>query len=60
LTCHCASHKLIDFTVALDKLDKIGEDAKNEGIEGGEKVQPSFTGTITEKLTAGFFGGRNY
>ena len=42
-----ASDKLIDFTVALDKLDKIGEDGvKKEMIEKGitadaiEKVQP--------------------
>lgn len=54
-----ASDKLIDFTVALDKLDKIGEvGVKKEMIEKGisetalEKVQPlfSFTGTIQEKL----------
>lgn len=54
-----ASDKLIDFTVALDKLDKIGEDGvKKEMIEKGiseaaiAKVQPlfSFTGTITEKI----------
>jgi histidyl-tRNA synthetase len=54
-----ASDKLIDFTVALDKLDKIGEEGvKKEMIEKGisesalEKVQPlfSFTGTIQEKL----------
>lgn len=54
-----ASDKLIDFTVALDKLDKIGEEGvKKEMIEKGisetalQKVQPlfSFTGTITEKL----------
>lgn len=54
-----ASDKLIDFTVALDKLDKIGEDGvKKEMIEKGisetalEKVQPlfSFAGTIEEKL----------
>ncbi|WP_366184578.1 histidine--tRNA ligase [Flavobacterium ovatum] len=54
-----ASDKLIDFTVALDKLDKIGEDGvKKEMIEKGisedaiTKVQPlfNFTGTITEKL----------
>ena len=54
-----ASDKLIDFTVALDKLDKIGEDGvKKEMIEKGiseialEKVQPlfNFTGSITEKL----------
>ena len=55
-----ASDKLIDFTVALDKLDKIGEDGvKKEMIEKGiseeaiEKVQPlfSFSGTIQEKIT---------
>ncbi|CAM3759572.1 histidine--tRNA ligase [Flavobacterium gelidilacus] len=54
-----ASDKLIDFTVALDKLDKIGEDGvKKEMIEKGiseeaiEKVQPlfNFTGTINEKI----------
>ena len=53
-----ASDKLIDFTVALDKLDKIGEDGvKKEMMEKGiseeaiEKVQPlfNFTGTISEK-----------
>lgn len=54
-----ASDKLIDFTVALDKLDKIGEDGvKKEMLEKGisedaiVKIQPlfNFTGTITEKL----------
>ncbi len=54
-----ASDKLIDFTVALDKLDKIGEDGvKKEMLEKGiaeeaiVKVQPlfSFTGTINEKI----------
>ncbi|MFC7774122.1 histidine--tRNA ligase [Flavobacterium sp. GCM10027622] len=54
-----ASDKLIDFTVALDKLDKIGEDGvKKEMLEKGiaaeaiEKVQPlfSFDGTIEEKI----------
>lgn len=54
-----ASDKLIDFTVALDKLDKIGEDGvKKEMLEKGiseaalQKVQPlfNFTGTIHEKL----------
>jgi histidyl-tRNA synthetase len=54
-----ASDKLIDFTVALDKLDKIGEEGvKKEMIEKGIseealfKVQPLFTfnGTIEEKL----------
>jgi len=55
-----AKDKLIDFTVALDKLDKIGEDGvKKEMIEKGisesaiEKVQPlfHFTGTISEKIS---------
>ena len=54
-----AQDKLIDFTVALDKLDKIGEDGvKKEMLEKGisataiEKVQPlfSFTGNIAEKI----------
>lgn len=54
-----ASDKLIDFTVALDKLDKIGEEGvKKEMLEKGisdtaiEKVQPlfNFTGTINEKI----------
>ncbi|MCL6460485.1 MAG: histidine--tRNA ligase [Flavobacterium micromati] len=54
-----ASDKLIDFTVALDKLDKIGEDGvKKEMIEKGiaaeaiVKVQPlfNFMGTISEKI----------
>lgn len=54
-----ASDKLIDFTVALDKLDKIGEEGvKKEMLEKGIaeeailKVQPlfSFTGTIVEKI----------
>ncbi len=54
-----ASDKLIDFTVALDKLDKIGEyGVKSEMIEKGisaeaiQKVQPlfNFTGTISEKI----------
>lgn len=53
-----AKDKLIDFTVALDKLDKIGEEGvKKEMIEKGisenaiEKVQPlfNFTGSISEK-----------
>jgi len=53
------SDKLIDFTVALDKLDKIGEEGvKKEMIEKGisetalEKVKPlfNFSGTIQEKL----------
>ena len=55
-----ASDKLIDFTVALDKLDKIGEDGvKKEMMEKGisaealVKVQPlfSFTGTISDKIS---------
>ncbi|WP_298224295.1 histidine--tRNA ligase [Flavobacterium sp.] len=54
-----AKDKLIDFTVALDKLDKIGEDGvKKEMVEKGisesaiEKVQPlfHFTGSIDEKI----------
>jgi histidyl-tRNA synthetase len=54
-----ASDKLIDFTVALDKLNKIGEDGvKKELLEKGIseaaiiKVQPlfNFTGEIGEKL----------
>ncbi|MCF8321088.1 MAG: histidine--tRNA ligase [Flavobacterium sp.] len=54
-----ASDKLIDFTVALDKLDKIGQDGvKTEMLEKGiseaaiQKVQPlfNFTGTISEKI----------
>lgn len=55
-----ATDKLIDFTVALDKLDKIGEDGvKTEMIAKGisshaiEKVQPlfNFTGNFNEKIT---------
>ena len=45
-----ASDKLIDFTVALDKLDKIGEEKvkeemRSKGIseEGISKLQPLFT-----------------
>jgi len=54
-----AKDKLIDFTVALDKLDKIGADGvKNEMIEKGisedaiKKVAPlfDFKGSILEKL----------
>jgi histidyl-tRNA synthetase len=54
-----AQDKLIDFTVALDKLDKIGaEGVVNEMLSKGisetaiEKVQPlfSFDGSNTEKL----------
>ncbi|UAB75454.1 histidine--tRNA ligase [Mesoflavibacter sp. SCSIO 43206] len=59
-----ASDKLIDFTVALDKLDKIGEEKVKEemlskGIspEGIEKLQPLFTlsgdfGTQVESLNS--------
>ncbi|MEJ4087128.1 histidine--tRNA ligase [Galbibacter orientalis] len=56
-----AKDKLIDFTVALDKLDKIGEDGvKREMLEKGiseealTKVQPlfSFTGSNTDKLNS--------
>ena len=51
--------KLIDFTVALDKLDKIGEDGvKKEMLEKGisqeaiEKIQPIFnlSGDFAEKI----------
>ncbi|MFD1095747.1 histidine--tRNA ligase [Salegentibacter chungangensis] len=51
--------KLIDFTVALDKLDKIGEDGvKKEMQEKGisesaiEKIQPIFglSGSFSEKI----------
>ncbi len=54
-----ASDKLIDFTVALDKLDKIGEDGvkkemRDKGIsqDAIEKVQPlfSFKGSFIEKI----------
>lgn len=54
-----ASDKLIDFTVALDKLDKIGEEGvKAEMIGKGitaeaiEKVQPlfSFSGSLADKI----------
>lgn len=54
-----ASDKLIDFTVALDKLDKIGEvGVKKEMLEKGISaeaitlVQPlfNFTGDITNKI----------
>ncbi|MGZ9676543.1 histidine--tRNA ligase [Flavobacterium sp. GNP001] len=54
-----ALDKLIDFTVALDKLDKIGEDGvKKEMTEKGitadaiAKVQPlfQFSGTFAEKI----------
>jgi len=55
-----AEGKLIDFTVALDKLDKIGEEGvKTEMLSKGitetalEKLQPLFslTGTASEKLS---------
>lgn len=55
-----AEDKLIDFTVALDKLDKIGEEnVKKEMLNKGipqsaiDKVQPlfSFDGSNTENLT---------
>ncbi|KAA1245336.1 histidine--tRNA ligase [Aquimarina sp. RZ0] len=54
-----ASDKLIDFTVALDKLDKIGEaGVKKEMLTKGisetaiEKVKPlfNFTGNTVEKI----------
>lgn len=54
-----ASDKLIDFTVALDKLDKIGEEGvRKEMTEKGisevaiDKVKAlfNFTGTFEEKL----------
>ena len=54
-----ASDKLSDFTIALDKLDKIGEEGvKKEMLEKGisesalQKVQPlfNFSGTIQAKL----------
>ncbi|RZS90701.1 histidine--tRNA ligase [Aquimarina brevivitae] len=54
-----ASDKLIDFTVALDKLDKIGEDGvKNEMLGKGiteeaiAKMQPlfDFSGDTNEKI----------
>lgn len=53
------SEKLIDFTVALDKLDKIGEEGvKNEMLEKGisaqaiAKIQPIFQlkGSFGEKI----------
>lgn len=56
-----AEDKLIDFTVALDKLDKIGEEGlKTEMLSKGisesaiDKLQPLFrlTGTASEKLSA--------
>jgi histidyl-tRNA synthetase len=56
-----AKHLLVDFTVALDKLDKIGEEGvKKEMREKGisdtaiEKAAPLFTltGTNTEQLAS--------
>jgi histidyl-tRNA synthetase len=56
-----AQDKLIDFTVALDKLDKIGKEGvvkemlmKGIGEEAIEKVQPlfDFSGSNTEKLAS--------
>jgi histidyl-tRNA synthetase len=56
-----AQDKLIDFTVALDKLDKIGKEgvvkemlSKGIAEEAIEKVQPlfDFNGTNLEKLTS--------
>lgn len=59
-----ASDKLIDFTVALDKLDKIGEEKVKEEMlgkdispEGIAKLQPLFSlsgdfGTQVESLTS--------
>ncbi|WP_438988551.1 histidine--tRNA ligase [Polaribacter sp.] len=56
-----AKEKLIDFTVALDKLDKIGKEkveaemlAKGISEKAIEKVQPlfNFTGSNLEKLAS--------
>ncbi|MGO3182151.1 MAG: histidine--tRNA ligase [Aequorivita sp.] len=56
-----AEDKLIDFTVALDKLDKIGEEGvkkemREKGIseEALQKLQPlfSFTGSNEEKINS--------
>ncbi|CAM1339660.1 histidine--tRNA ligase [Tenacibaculum aestuarii] len=56
-----ASDKLIDFTVALDKLDKIGKDGvvkemleKGISAEAIEKVQPlfNFSGSNQDKLAS--------
>ncbi|MBT3872902.1 MAG: histidine--tRNA ligase, partial [Flavobacteriaceae bacterium] len=55
-----AEDKLIDFTVALDKLDKIGEEgvktemlSKGISIEALDKLNPLFglNGTASEKLS---------
>ena len=50
-----AAEKLIDFTVALDKLDKIGEagvqqEMLDKGLSQAAIDKVSFTGTWTEKL----------
>ena len=56
-----AEDKLIDFTVALDKLDKIGEEGvkkemRDKGISEGavQKLQPlfSFVGSNEEKINS--------
>ncbi len=56
-----AEDKLIDFTVALDKLDKIGEEGvkremreKNISEAALEKLQPlfSFKGSNEDKLNS--------
>ena len=56
-----AQHLLVDFTVALDKLDKIGKDgvvaemiSKGISEEAIEKVQPlfDFTGSNDDKLAS--------
>jgi histidyl-tRNA synthetase len=56
-----AQDKLIDFTVALDKLDKIGKDgvvkemlSKGISEEAIEKIQPlfNFSGSNLEKLAS--------
>ncbi len=55
-----ADDKLVDFTVALDKLDKIGKEGVQNGmLEKGisaksiARLEPlfSFTGTVGEKLS---------
>ncbi len=54
------SDKLVDFTVALDKLDKIGQEgvisemlSKGISAEAIEKIKPIFnlTGSFSEKIT---------
>lgn len=56
-----AQDKLIDFTIALDKLDKIGEEKVKEemlgkGIsqEGIDKLQPLFSlkGTFESQISS--------